>query len=90
MSHDGDKPAVATMALTFDPAGFQLRVDFKGPNVECALAMLAQATRWFEAQLRAAQALQIQADMRRQAEDAAIAASLRNPAGGMPRGPNRQ
>jgi hypothetical protein len=79
MSNNGDKPAVATLALTFDPVTFHLDVRFTGPNLDCALAMCNQAARWFEAQLRAAHAMQIQADMQRAREDEALRYSLRFP-----------
>lgn len=81
MSDNGDKPATATLALTFDPARFKLDVKFAGPNLDCAVSMLDQAKRWFENQLRAASALQIQADLQRASQNAALAASLRNPRG---------
>jgi hypothetical protein len=71
------------MTLTFDPETFHLDVKFTGPNLDCALAMLDQAKRWFENQLRAAAAMQIQADMQRARSDAALAASLRPPCGRM-------
>jgi hypothetical protein len=78
MSGNGDKTAVATLALTFDPATFHLDVKFTGPNLDCALAMCEQARRWFENQLRAAAALQVQAQLQRAREDAALAAGVRN------------
>ena len=79
MSDNGNKPAGVHLALTFDPETFHLDVKFTGPNLDCALAMLDQARRWFENQLRAAAAMQIQADMQRASADASLAASIRRP-----------
>jgi hypothetical protein len=77
MAKDDKITGVAHLELTFTPDDFHLDVHFTGPNLDCALAMLAQAARWFESQLRAAAAMQIQADMERAREDAALRASLR-------------
>lgn len=46
-------------------------------NADVAVAMLDQAKRYFEAQLRAAQAMQLQRQMAEQAENARIAAAVR-------------
>jgi hypothetical protein len=81
MGDNGSKPAGAHMELTFEPATFHLDVKFTGPNLDCALAMLDQARRWFENQLRAASAMKIQADMQRARAGAELAASLRTPRG---------
>lgn len=61
------------LSLEFDPSTFALQVTFVGPNVECAMAMLTQAHRQLEAQWRAAKAMELQQQMREQAENALIA-----------------
>lgn len=67
----------AYMSLIFDAATFALTIDFKGPNLDCALAMLQQAERTFEAQLRAAHAVQLRQQMAEQEQNARIAAQVR-------------
>ena len=78
MSGNGSEKPGATMEMTFDLTTFHLDVAFTGPALECAVAMCDQAKRHFEAQIRAAHALQIQQQMQQRAHDAALVSSLRN------------
>ncbi len=63
------------LELTRTP--WHLRIEAQVDNYDLALAMLDQARRWFEQQLRIAGALEAQNQMRRAAEDAEIAATVR-------------
>lgn len=53
----------STLTLTFNHDTFRLDVKGEAPALDVFLAMLAQAQREFEAQLRAQKALQLQAQI---------------------------
>lgn len=68
---------VDTIVLKYNRVTDMLSVDQDVHSADLALDMLGRARRWFEFQQRKAQALQIQAEARQQAADAAIAEALR-------------
>jgi len=55
----------ATLTLEYDMATGKLAVGGETANVDLALNILAQATRWFEARYQMAQAMQMQAEIQR-------------------------
>jgi hypothetical protein len=52
--------ATAQLTIDFDPLTFEIKIGGAIPNFDCALAMLAQATRYFETQSKLAQLGQVQ------------------------------
>jgi len=76
--HEGTdvKPA-ATITLTFTASPWHLDIKATVESFDQALAMLDQARRWFENQLRLAAAVEAQQAMERARQDAAIAAAVR-------------
>lgn len=66
----------STLTLTFDHDTFRLDVKGEGPAIETFLAMIEQAKRHFEAQLRIQAALQAQAQMAEQKRNAEIASMV--------------
>jgi predicted DNA-binding protein (UPF0278 family) len=70
--------ALDTLVLTYDRTRDHLDVGGKCNSLDLMLDMLARATRTIEAQLRAQNALALQQQMRRAAEDQAVADALRN------------
>lgn len=66
----------STLTLTFDHETFHLDVKGEAPSVEVFMAMLQQATRYFEAQVRLATGLQLRQQMAEQQQAAAVAAAL--------------
>lgn len=68
---------VAVLQLSFTPRTFKLDIGGSVENIDIALAMLEQAKRHFEGELRAMKALQLQQRMTQAAQDNAIAQSLR-------------
>ncbi len=78
MSNDHDEKKLSVhIALDFTASPRRLNIDAQVENYDMALAMLDQARRWFETQLRLARVMEAQAQMRRAAEDQAIAADVR-------------
>jgi hypothetical protein len=82
MSNNGggdgiEREAVAVLELTFTPATFRLQIGGNCVNADVALAMLAQARRYYEGELRKASALRMQQELRDLAADQAVAAALR-------------
>ncbi len=76
-SGDGRGAAkTAELHLVMDLETFHLDIKGTVPTLDFALFMLEQAKRDFESKLRQAQALQFQDTLRRQQEDARIAALL--------------
>lgn len=69
---------VDRIVLTYNRTTDLLNIDHKTSSLDLALDMLYRARRAFEFEQRKAQALQIQAAAIKQAEEAAIAAALRN------------
>ncbi len=65
------------LTLHFNSTTMRLHLSGHITSIDHALAMLAQATREYERQLRTQQAMQLQADLAQQARDAQIAAALR-------------
>ena len=72
-----ESKAVNTIILAFTSDPWHLDIKATVENYDQALAMLDQARRWFETQLRAQAALQLQQQMAEQARAAQIAASMR-------------
>jgi hypothetical protein len=68
---------VAVLQLTFTPSLFRLEIGGSVENFDMALAMLEQAKRHFEGELRKANAIALQQQMTRMAEDQRIAAAMR-------------
>lgn len=78
----GENRAVAhvvdTISLVYNRITDHLDLDVRTHSVDLALDMLARARRALEFQQRKAQALEIQEAARQAAENARIAAALRN------------
>lgn len=72
---NGSGAAKYTLTLTFDPATMNLGIAGNIPNVDTALDMLARATRYYDSQLRFAQA---QENMRAAAEAQRVATITQN------------
>lgn len=68
---------VDTVVLTYNRVTDKLEIGGTAASVDIMLDMLGRARRALEFTQRKAQALEIQAAARQQAEDAAIAAALR-------------
>jgi hypothetical protein len=73
----GDNKHTDELVLRFDRVNMTLAISGHVHNIDTALTMLAMGTREYERQLRAQQALQLQAELRQQAQDAAVANALR-------------
>lgn len=71
-------PQLDTVVLTYDRAADRLEIGGHAHSFDLILDMLARATRMTEFQVRKQQALEIQAAAREAAENARIAAALRN------------
>jgi hypothetical protein len=69
-------PHVAEVRITMELCTHTVRVDAATPNLDCALSMLAAATRALEAQLRQQQALAFAQQQQRAAENRALAQSI--------------
>lgn len=65
------------IVLTFTASPWHMDIKATVENYDQALAMLDQARRWFEGQLRAQAALELQRQMADNARTAAIADSVR-------------
>lgn len=61
--------AKAELHITMDLLTHTIRCDATVPNLDCALSMLAAATRAYEVQLKQAQAMNFAAELKR-AQDA--------------------
>jgi hypothetical protein len=59
----------ARITIVMDLCAHTVVLDAKVPNLDCALSMLAQATRALESQLRQQQALEFAARQQRAAQD---------------------
>ncbi len=80
--NDGAVTGCGQIVLTFTASPWHLDIKATVENYDLALAMLDQARRWFEGQLRVQAALELQEQMRVAAENARIMASVRdNPRG---------
>ena len=79
MKAAGDERAkrCVELVLTFDPITCSLEIGGEVVNYDMARAILAQADRWFEAQQRAANAIELQRKIQEAAQAQAIADSLR-------------
>ena len=73
----GVKQWTDTLTLHFDRTTHRLHLSGEVHNVDVALAMLAQATREYERQLRAQHAIQLQAELAQAARDQQIADAMR-------------
>lgn len=73
---DTPNPTVK-IALELDQVTFQLKITGEIPNTDGALALLAQATRFFELQARAEAVKQVQRQALEQAENERIAQQIR-------------
>lgn len=78
-SNNGDVKATAvdTIILTYDRAADHLNVGGKANSLHLMLDMLGRATRVVEDMYRLEKAREVRAQLLRDAQDAAIAASLR-------------
>jgi hypothetical protein len=65
------------LSLTFYPATFRLEIAGNCTNADVALAVLDQARRWYESELRKMAAFRMQQELRDMAQDAVVAAALR-------------
>lgn len=74
--HNKPNPTVK-IGLELDQVTFQLKITGEIPNTDGALALLAQATRYFELQGRAEAAKQMQRQALEQAENERIAQQIR-------------
>jgi hypothetical protein len=70
------KPLVSTLTLTFEHDTFHLEVKGEAPRMDVFMAMLQQAERYFEGQLRAQAALQLQRQVMEQARTEQIIRSV--------------
>ncbi len=72
-SSNGERqPITSQLRLTFNHDTFALDVKGEAPNLETFLAMIEQAKRYFEQQLRAQAAMQLQAQLADQVKTAQI------------------
>jgi hypothetical protein len=77
----GERPnGTQKLTITFTPETFALHVDLNVMNADCALAMLEQAKRWVEKQIRLASLVEAQNALAQNARDAQIAQHLRSTA----------
>lgn len=65
------------LVLHFDRASMRLNISGRVYSLDTALAMLAQATREYQRQLRTQEAIQLRNEVAQAAIDARLAASLR-------------
>jgi len=72
-----DVKPVGVITLTFTAAPWHLDIKATVETFDQALAMLDQARRWFENQLRLAGVVEAQQQLERARQDAAIAAAVR-------------
>lgn len=82
MSSDGngngvERRSVVVLQLTFEPATFRLDIGGNCVNADVALAMLDQAKRAYEHELRKLAALRMQQELHEMAQNAQVAAALR-------------
>lgn len=73
----GEASKLDTILLTYNRATDHLDIDAKTNSIDLAIDMLGRARRALEFEARKAQALQIQAAAREQAENAQVAAAMR-------------
>lgn len=81
MSNNGanEKPHYTQLVLTLEVLPtWHVHIGGNIENADVALAVLHQAVRYFESQLRAQAALQLQEQLRTAAENARIAEALKN------------
>lgn len=76
-SNDSAQGKRRQLILTFDSDTHTMEISGKIANTEQALSMLAMATREYERQLRAQQAITLQQQLQDMARSAKIAESLR-------------
>lgn len=72
------KGQVSVLTLTFDHDTFHLDVKGEAPALDTFMAMLQQAERYFETQLRAQAAMQFQAQIADRARTEQLARSIRH------------
>jgi hypothetical protein len=72
-----EKRSAVVLQLSFEPATFRLEISGNCVNADVALAIMAQARRYYEGELRKAAALRMQQELRDLAADQAVAAALR-------------
>lgn len=82
MSSDGNgngvaRETVAVLQLSYTPRTCKLEIGGSVENFDMALAMLEQAKRHFEGELRRAAAIRMQQELHQLAQDQAVAAALR-------------
>lgn len=76
-SSNGERKAIKSqLTLAFDHDTFALDIKGEAPSIEVFLSMIEQAKRYFEQQLRAQAAMQLQAQIARQQQDAQIKAMI--------------
>jgi hypothetical protein len=73
----GSAQDVATLTIVMTLLNGVAKINFVGPNVDTALNMLAQATRYMDARWRAEQIGALRAQVQEQEVNARIAQSLR-------------
>ena len=71
------KQELVVLELTFCPATFALRIGGNCVNADIALAMMEQARRYYEGELRKVAAMQLQQKLRDMEKNEAVAAALR-------------
>jgi hypothetical protein len=69
--------AVVVLELTFTPATFRLEIGGNCVNADIALAAMEQARRYYEGELRKAQAMRMQQELAQIVQEQQVAAALR-------------
>jgi hypothetical protein len=72
-----DRAKVPHVTITFDPVAFKVQVGGSITDADMLLAVLDQAKRCIESEIRKAQAIGIQNSMVQAAQDRAVVAALR-------------
>jgi hypothetical protein len=75
-AHDERPNGMRAIRITFDPHTFEMHINCDNMPLDCAHAMLTQATRWVDGQLRAAQVIALQQRMADAARTQAIVDSV--------------
>lgn len=70
--------SVAVLQLSFTPATFRLEIGGNLVNADIAIAMLDQAKRHFENELRKVNAMRLQQELAEMVQNAKVAAALRH------------
>jgi len=72
-----ERQGVVVLTLTFTPATFRLEIGGNCVNADIALAVMAQARRYYEGELRKVAALRMQQELRDMVQNEAVAAAMR-------------